>query len=228
MKSRLPLRLPAPSPPIGDLESQRNNILDAKPDLEKELGKTLLTWCFTAALQIATRSKQVAESEIDNSISLLALVGSEGAISDRSPPASLDNGSFNENDMIIASDAVNSADHGIQTGVEAHEQDEGEQNSNGVPENFIYHMTKENLETNDVEPVGFSDSNFSVNFSNFIVPTAPCLDIEEVGGDSSHLNARRKKRRRTSEVWKYFEEVTENGEERNKKAETELYFAFKT
>ncbi|KAB5548467.1 hypothetical protein DKX38_011873 [Salix brachista] len=72
MKSRLPSRLPAPSP-IGDLESQRNNILDAKPDLEKELWKTLLTWCFTAALQIATRSKQAAESEIDNSISLLAL-----------------------------------------------------------------------------------------------------------------------------------------------------------
>ncbi|KAB5548466.1 hypothetical protein DKX38_011872 [Salix brachista] len=54
-------------------ESQRNNILDAKPDLEKELGKTLLGWCFTAALQIATRSKQVAESGIDNFISLLSL-----------------------------------------------------------------------------------------------------------------------------------------------------------
>ncbi|KAJ6741249.1 hypothetical protein OIU79_001213 [Salix purpurea] len=54
-------------------ESQRNNILDAKLDLEKELKKTLLGLCFGAALQIATRSKQVAESDIDNSISLLSL-----------------------------------------------------------------------------------------------------------------------------------------------------------
>lgn len=51
-----------------------------------------------------------SEADIDS------VVGSEGAISDRSPPASLDNG------MIIASDAVNAADHGIQIGVEAHEQ----------------------------------------------------------------------------------------------------------
>ncbi|KAJ6741248.1 IMAP FAMILY MEMBER 1 putative-RELATED [Salix purpurea] len=108
-----PTRLPAPSPPIGDLESvpssqpqpspsnttsesqappspqspsgvrdplppttsesQRSNILDAKLDLEKELKKTLLGLCFAAALQIATPSKQVAESEINNSISLLSL-----------------------------------------------------------------------------------------------------------------------------------------------------------
>ncbi|KAJ6733937.1 hypothetical protein OIU74_005685 [Salix koriyanagi] len=54
-------------------ESQRSNILDAKLDLEKELRKTLLGLCFAAALQIATRSKQVAESDIDNSISLLSL-----------------------------------------------------------------------------------------------------------------------------------------------------------
>ncbi|KAJ6671848.1 hypothetical protein OIU79_029128 [Salix purpurea] len=54
-------------------ESQRNNILDAKLDLEKELKKTLLGLCFGAALQIATRSKQAAESDIDNSISLLSL-----------------------------------------------------------------------------------------------------------------------------------------------------------
>ncbi|KAJ6366570.1 hypothetical protein OIU77_003038 [Salix suchowensis] len=53
-------------------ESQRNNILDAKLDLEKELKKTLLGLCFAAALQIATPSKQVAESEINNS-SLLSL-----------------------------------------------------------------------------------------------------------------------------------------------------------
>jgi len=68
------------------------------------------------------------------------------------------------------------------------------------------------------------------------------------------LNASgRNKRRRTSEVWQYFDEVTENGEiwakckscsnryrgeskrgttnivqEGNKKAETELFVAFKT
>ncbi|KAG5242159.1 hypothetical protein IMY05_007G0116400 [Salix suchowensis] len=106
--------MPAPSPPIGDLESvpssqpqpspsnttsesqappspqsppgardplphtinesQRNNTLDAKPDLEKELKKTLLSLCFGAALQIATQCKQVAESEINRStISLLSL-----------------------------------------------------------------------------------------------------------------------------------------------------------
>ncbi|KAB5548583.1 hypothetical protein DKX38_011989 [Salix brachista] len=54
-------------------ESQRNNILDAKLDLEKELKKTLLGLCFGAALQFATPSKQVVESEINNSISLLSL-----------------------------------------------------------------------------------------------------------------------------------------------------------
>ncbi|KAG5242160.1 hypothetical protein IMY05_007G0116500 [Salix suchowensis] len=54
-------------------ESQRNNILDAKPDLGKELKKTLLGLCFAAALRIATLSKQVAESETNNSISLLSL-----------------------------------------------------------------------------------------------------------------------------------------------------------
>lgn len=51
-----------------------------------------------------------------------SVVRSEGAISDRSLPASLDNGSFNTNGMIIASDAVNATDHGIEIGVEAHEQ----------------------------------------------------------------------------------------------------------
>ncbi|KAJ6366562.1 hypothetical protein OIU77_003030 [Salix suchowensis] len=54
-------------------ESQGNNILDAKLDLEKELKKTLLGLCFAAALQIATPSKQAAESGINNSISLLSL-----------------------------------------------------------------------------------------------------------------------------------------------------------
>ncbi|KAJ6741253.1 IMAP FAMILY MEMBER 1 putative-RELATED [Salix purpurea] len=112
IKSRLPSRLPAPSPHIDDLESQssqpqpspsnttsesqappspqspsgvrdplpptitesqRNNILDAKPDLEKELKKTLLSLCFGAALQITIQCKQVAESEINNSVSLLSL-----------------------------------------------------------------------------------------------------------------------------------------------------------
>ncbi|KAB5548468.1 hypothetical protein DKX38_011874 [Salix brachista] len=54
-------------------ESQQNNILDAKLDLEKELKKTLLGLCFAAAIQIATQSKQAAESGINNSISLLSL-----------------------------------------------------------------------------------------------------------------------------------------------------------
>jgi len=45
------------------------------------------------------------------------------------------------------------------------------------------------------------------------VPAAPCPDNKEVGRDSSRLNASaRNKRRRTSEVWQYFDEVTENGE----------------
>lgn len=66
--------------------------------------------------------------------------------------------------------------------------------------------------------MGFSDSNFSINSSEFgnacnIVPAAPRLDNKEVGKDSSHLNASTgNKRRGTSEVWKYFEEVRENGE----------------
>ncbi|KAB5548578.1 hypothetical protein DKX38_011984 [Salix brachista] len=54
-------------------ESQQNNILDAKLDLEKELKKTLLSLCFGAALQIAIQCKQAAESGINNSISLLSL-----------------------------------------------------------------------------------------------------------------------------------------------------------
>ncbi|KAI5583019.1 hypothetical protein BDE02_07G124300 [Populus trichocarpa] len=44
-------------------KSQRNNVLDAKPDLETELRKTLLSLCFTAAIQITIQYGQVAESE---------------------------------------------------------------------------------------------------------------------------------------------------------------------
>jgi hypothetical protein len=70
---------PSPeSPTVGRLpltinESQRNNVLDAKPDLETELRKTLLSLCFTAALQITIQYKQVAESEIHKSINLISL-----------------------------------------------------------------------------------------------------------------------------------------------------------
>ncbi|KAJ6733946.1 IMAP FAMILY MEMBER 1 putative-RELATED [Salix koriyanagi] len=72
---------PSPQSPSGArdplprtiTESQRSNILDAKLDLEKELKKTLLSLCFGAALQIAIQFKQAAESEINNSISLLSL-----------------------------------------------------------------------------------------------------------------------------------------------------------
>jgi len=84
IRSQLPSKLPA-SPPISDdlesqssqpppsPESQRNNILDAKPDLETELRKTLLNLCFTVALQITIQYKQVAESEIHKSINLISL-----------------------------------------------------------------------------------------------------------------------------------------------------------
>ncbi|KAJ6955494.1 hypothetical protein NC652_006801 [Populus alba x Populus x berolinensis] len=66
------------SPTVGGLpltnnESQRNNVLDAKPDLETELRKTLLSLCFTAALQITIQYRQVVESEIHKSISLISL-----------------------------------------------------------------------------------------------------------------------------------------------------------
>jgi hypothetical protein len=44
-------------------ESQRNNILDAKPDLETKLRKTLLNLCFTAAIQVTIQYGQAAESE---------------------------------------------------------------------------------------------------------------------------------------------------------------------
>uniref|UniRef100_A0A6M2F0H4 BED-type domain-containing protein n=1 Tax=Populus davidiana TaxID=266767 RepID=A0A6M2F0H4_9ROSI len=45
------------------------------------------------------------------------------------------------------------------------------------------------------------------------VPAAPIPDNEDGGRDSSRLNASgRNKRRRTSKVWQYFDEVTENGE----------------
>jgi len=49
--------------PLTITESQQNNVLDAKPDLETELRKTVLTSCFTAAIQITIQYKQVAEPE---------------------------------------------------------------------------------------------------------------------------------------------------------------------
>ncbi|XP_011011871.1 PREDICTED: uncharacterized protein LOC105116289 [Populus euphratica] len=66
------------SPPRGRLpltinESQRNNVLDAKPDLETELRKTLLSLCFTAAIQITIQYVQVAESEAHYPIILISL-----------------------------------------------------------------------------------------------------------------------------------------------------------
>jgi len=67
IRSQLPSKLPA------SLESQRNNILDAKPDLETELRKTLLNLCFTAALQITIQYWQVAEFETQYSINLISL-----------------------------------------------------------------------------------------------------------------------------------------------------------
>uniref|UniRef100_A0A6N2MSP8 Uncharacterized protein n=1 Tax=Salix viminalis TaxID=40686 RepID=A0A6N2MSP8_SALVM len=67
--------LAAPSPDsLDDLESQALPSSGVRePDLGKELKKTLLSLCFGAALQIATQSKQAAESEINNSISFLSL-----------------------------------------------------------------------------------------------------------------------------------------------------------
>ncbi|KAG6768735.1 hypothetical protein POTOM_027664 [Populus tomentosa] len=59
--------------PLTINESQRNNVLDTKPDLETELRKTLLSLCFTAALEITIQYKQVAESEIHKSINLISL-----------------------------------------------------------------------------------------------------------------------------------------------------------
>ncbi|KAG6768734.1 hypothetical protein POTOM_027663 [Populus tomentosa] len=60
-------------PPLTINESQRNNVLDAKPDLETGLRTTLLSFCFAAALEITIQSKQVAESEIHKSINLISL-----------------------------------------------------------------------------------------------------------------------------------------------------------
>jgi len=59
--------------PLTINESQRNNVLDAKPDLETELRKTLLNLCFTAAIQITIQYRQVAESEIHYSMNLISL-----------------------------------------------------------------------------------------------------------------------------------------------------------
>jgi len=87
IRSQLPSKLQSPqarpppspqSPPGGRLlltinESQRNNILDAKPDLETELRKTLLNLCFTAAIQITIQYGQAAESETHYPIILISL-----------------------------------------------------------------------------------------------------------------------------------------------------------
>ncbi|KAJ6677710.1 hypothetical protein OIU85_008299 [Salix viminalis] len=62
-----PSGAPDPLPHTISTESQRNNILDAKPGLN-----TLLS-LFVVAFEIRSQYKQVAESEINNSISLLAL-----------------------------------------------------------------------------------------------------------------------------------------------------------
>jgi hypothetical protein len=59
--------------PLTINESQRNNVLDTKPDLETELRMTLLSLCFTAALQITIQYKHVAESEIHKSMNLISL-----------------------------------------------------------------------------------------------------------------------------------------------------------
>jgi hypothetical protein len=59
--------------PLTITESQRNNVLDAKPDLETELRKTVLTSCFTAAIQITIQYKQVAEPEAHYPINLISL-----------------------------------------------------------------------------------------------------------------------------------------------------------
>ena len=80
-ESQSPPARPPPSqqsPTVGRLpltitESQRNNILEAKPDLETELRKTLLNLCFTAAIQITIQYGQVAESEAHYPIILISL-----------------------------------------------------------------------------------------------------------------------------------------------------------
>ncbi|KAJ6348247.1 hypothetical protein OIU76_004670 [Salix suchowensis] len=66
-------RASSPEPPSGVRHSQRINILDEKPDLEKELRKSLLNLCFVAAIQITIQYKQVAESEISGYIHLHSL-----------------------------------------------------------------------------------------------------------------------------------------------------------
>uniref|UniRef100_A0A6N2LHP3 Uncharacterized protein n=1 Tax=Salix viminalis TaxID=40686 RepID=A0A6N2LHP3_SALVM len=62
----------SPEPPSGVRHSQRINILDEKPDLEKELRKSLMSLCFLAAIQITIQYRQVDESEIDDFIHLLS------------------------------------------------------------------------------------------------------------------------------------------------------------
>ncbi|XP_011015988.1 PREDICTED: protein NLP9-like isoform X2 [Populus euphratica] len=120
-----------------------------------------------------------------------SVVRSEGAISDRSLPASLD--------------------HGIEIGVEAHEQDVGDQNSTfeaastGITSilqqksrnswkdfseqlsgaNFSSEVRIENFETSDVRPAGISDSYYSLNssevrkFCNISNPTSDGVEVQE-------------------------------------------------
>lgn len=59
--------------PLTINESQRNNVLDAKPDMETELRKILLSLCFTAAIQIKIQHRQFAESEDHYPIILISL-----------------------------------------------------------------------------------------------------------------------------------------------------------
>jgi hypothetical protein len=80
-ESQSPQALHPPSPespregrlPLTINESQRNNVIDAKLDLEMELRKTLLSLCLTAAIQITIQYGQVAESEDHYPIILISL-----------------------------------------------------------------------------------------------------------------------------------------------------------
>ncbi|KAH8502336.1 hypothetical protein H0E87_013867 [Populus deltoides] len=60
--------------PLTINESQRNNIVDAKPDLETELRKTLLNLCFTAALQITIQYGQFIGKKIPTASKVLEKV----------------------------------------------------------------------------------------------------------------------------------------------------------
>ncbi|KAJ6327611.1 hypothetical protein OIU78_014470 [Salix suchowensis] len=72
-QSSQPRASSSPEPTSGERHSQRINILDEKPNLEKELRKSLLNLCFVAAIEITIQYKQVAESEINGYIHLHSL-----------------------------------------------------------------------------------------------------------------------------------------------------------